>query len=56
MLAVSGKTLASVPVEDPVPVSAASVLTFMSTLAVFVVSWCSIAPDYSIFHDHKTST
>ncbi|KIP09966.1 hypothetical protein PHLGIDRAFT_289936 [Phlebiopsis gigantea 11061_1 CR5-6] len=56
MLAVSGKTLVSLPVEDPTPVSAASVLTFAAALAVSVVAWCPITPDYGIFHDHKTSS
>ena len=55
MLGVSGKTLVSLPVEDPAPVSAASILTFAAALAVSVVAWCPITPDYGIFHDHKTS-
>ena len=55
MLGVSGKTLVNIPVADPAPVSAASILTFAAALAVSVVAWCPITPDYGIFHDHKTS-
>lgn len=55
MLAVGGKTLLSVPVTDAAPASAAGVLTFAAALAVSVVAWCPITPDYGIFHDSRTS-
>lgn len=55
MLGVGGKTLASVPTTSEVPATAASILSFGSTLAVYVVSWSTIAPDYGIFHDAQGS-
>lgn len=55
MLAVGGKRVASVPSNDPTPASAASIMTFMSTVVVFIVSWCAIAPEYSVFHSYKAS-
>ena len=55
MLAVNHKTLLSVPLGDPTPVSAASILTFAAAVAVSVVAWCPVTPDYGIFHDHKAS-
>ncbi|GJE86337.1 purine-cytosine permease [Phanerochaete sordida] len=56
MLAVNRKTLLSVPVEDPTPASAATILTFAAAIAVTVVAWSPVSPDYGIFHDHKASS
>jgi purine-cytosine permease-like protein len=55
MLAVNGKTLVSLPVTDPTPATASAILTFAAALAVSVVAWCPITPDYGIFHDHQVS-
>ena len=55
MLGVGGKTLAGVPLDSGVPATAASVLSFGTALAVTVIAWCTIAPDYGIFHDAKGS-
>ncbi|EKM56674.1 uncharacterized protein PHACADRAFT_207869 [Phanerochaete carnosa HHB-10118-sp] len=56
MLAINSKTLRSVPVEDPTPASAASILTFAAAVAASVVAWCPISPDYGVFHSHKASS
>ncbi|KAI0088273.1 permease for cytosine/purines, uracil, thiamine, allantoin-domain-containing protein [Irpex rosettiformis] len=56
MLGVSGSALFSVPTSGSVPATAASILTFASTLAVSVISWCPIVSDYGIFHDAKASS
>ena len=53
MLGVGGKTLASVPMSAAVPATAASLITFGSALAVTILAWCPIVPDYGIFHDAK---
>lgn len=55
MLGVGGKTLANVPTSATSPATAASMLTFASSLAVYVLAWCTITPDYGIFHDAKGS-
>lgn len=55
MLGVGGKTLASVPTYATVPATPSSIITFGSALAVTVVAWCPIVPDYGIFHDAKAS-
>ena len=55
MLGVSGKTLVTIPLTASSPSTAASILSFVSTLATFVVSWSTMTPDYGIFHDSKAS-
>ncbi|KAI0088274.1 permease for cytosine/purines, uracil, thiamine, allantoin-domain-containing protein [Irpex rosettiformis] len=56
MLGVGGKTLVSVPTSAAVPATAASIITFGSALAVTILAWCPIVPDYGIFHDAKGSS
>lgn len=55
MLGVGGKSLAGVPLTSEVPATTASILSFGTALAVTVIAWCTIAPDYGIFHNAKGS-
>ena len=55
MAAVGGKHLASVPIASEYPASTASILSFASALAVTVIAWSTISPDYGVFHDAKGS-
>ncbi|KAJ6600015.1 cytosine-purine permease [Mycena vulgaris] len=51
MIGVSGKHLAAGPSGPPYPPpTAASVLSFMATIAAGDVSWCAATPDYGVYH------
>ncbi|KDQ60052.1 hypothetical protein JAAARDRAFT_32429 [Jaapia argillacea MUCL 33604] len=55
MLGIGGKHLhASAP--PPTPATAASVLSFVSTVASSVISWCTMTPDYGVYHDGSASS
>ena len=54
MLGVGGKRLADAPAT--VPVTASSVVTFATTVASSVISWCPMTPDYGVYHNEKAST
>ncbi|KAJ7034539.1 purine-cytosine permease [Mycena alexandri] len=54
MLGVGGRHLASAP-SYPAP-TAASVLSFAATVAASDVSWCTMTPDYGVYHDAKASS
>lgn len=53
MAAVGTKSLTTLPLGDPNPVSAASIMTFAAALAAGIIGWSPIVPDYGIFHDYK---
>lgn len=53
MLGVGGKHLVNAPA--PGPVTAASVITFATTTASSVISWCTMTPDYGVYHNEKAS-
>ncbi|KIP03401.1 hypothetical protein PHLGIDRAFT_26150 [Phlebiopsis gigantea 11061_1 CR5-6] len=53
MLGVGGKHLINAPA--PGPVTAASVITFATTTASSVISWCTMTPDYGVYHNEKAS-
>lgn len=53
MAAVGSKSLATLPLGNPSPVTAASIMTFAAALAAGIIGWSPIVPDYGIFHDHK---
>ncbi|CCM01207.1 uncharacterized protein FIBRA_03255 [Fibroporia radiculosa] len=48
MLGVGGKHL--VVSGPPAPVSAAMIITFATTVASSVISWCTVTPDYGVYH------
>jgi len=54
MLGIGGKHLGAAPA--PGPVSAASVVTFATTTASSVISWCTMTPDYGVYHTPKASS
>lgn len=51
MLGVGGKHLVNAPATAPVTRS--SVVTFATTVASSVISWCTMTPDYGVYHDGK---
>lgn len=53
MLGVGGKHLVTMPAS--VPASAATLLSYSSTVTSSVLSWSTIAPDYGIYHCGKAS-
>lgn len=53
MAAVGSKSLATLPLGDPSPATAASIMTFAAALAAGIIGWSPIVPDYGIFHDHQ---
>ncbi|KAI0826401.1 cytosine-purine permease [Irpex lacteus] len=53
MFGIGGKHLLNAPA--PAPVTAANVITFATTTASSVISWCSMTPDYGVYHDAKAS-
>ncbi|TCD62689.1 hypothetical protein EIP91_006548 [Steccherinum ochraceum] len=54
MLGVGGKHLSNVP--PPEPLTAASIITFATTTASSVISWCMMTPDYGVYHDARASS
>ena len=53
MLGVGGKHLVNAPATGPITKS--SVITFATTTASSVVSWCTMTPDYGVYHNRKAS-
>ena len=53
MLAVGGKHLVLMPA--PAPVSTATIISYSSTVASSVISWCTMTPDYGVYHSGKAS-
>ncbi|KAI0634844.1 cytosine-purine permease [Trametes polyzona] len=53
MLGLGGKHLTQAPVP-PSP-SASAVLSFATTTASSVISWCMMTPDYGVYHTNKAS-
>lgn len=53
LLGVGGKHLVNAP--PPAPVTAASVITFATTTASSVISWCTMTPDYGVYHNSEVS-
>ncbi|KAI0371277.1 cytosine-purine permease [Pilatotrama ljubarskyi] len=54
MLGLGGKHLAEAPA--PPPPSASAVISFATTTASSVISWCVMTPDYGVYHTNKTSS
>ncbi|KAH9887198.1 cytosine-purine permease [Cubamyces lactineus] len=54
MLGLGGKHLTQAP--TPPPPSASAVLSFATTTASSVISWCMMTPDYGVYHTHKASS
>ncbi|KAI0777208.1 cytosine-purine permease [Trametes elegans] len=54
MLGLGGKHLTEAP-SVPAP-SASSVLSFATTTASSVISWCMMTPDYGVYHTNKASS
>ena len=54
MLGAGGKHLGShIPPGGPAP--AASILSFATTVASSVISWCRMTPDYGVYHTAQAS-
>ena len=54
MLGTGGKHLKNYPARAE-PASAASILSFATTVASSVISWCMMTPDYGVYHTSKAS-
>ncbi|KAI0694516.1 cytosine-purine permease [Cytidiella melzeri] len=54
MLGVGGKHLVNAP--PSAPVTRAKVITFATTTASSVLSWCTMTPDYGVYHNSKASS
>ncbi|KAI0790471.1 cytosine-purine permease [Abortiporus biennis] len=54
MLGVGGKHLSNAPPTSPI--TASTIITFGTTTASSVVSWCMMTPDYGVYHNHKASS
>ncbi|RDX54764.1 purine-cytosine permease [Lentinus brumalis] len=55
MLGVGGKHLGSNIPPDP-PASAATIVSFGTTIASSVISWCIMTSDYGVYHTGKASS
>ncbi|KAI0698036.1 hypothetical protein C8T65DRAFT_710244 [Cerioporus squamosus] len=55
MLGVGGKHLGSNIPPDP-PASAATIVSFGTTIASSVISWCIMTSDYGVYHTSKASS
>lgn len=53
LLGVGGNRLVNAPPSAPVTV--ASALTFATTTASSVISWCTMTPDYGVYHNSEVS-
>ncbi|KZT70408.1 hypothetical protein DAEQUDRAFT_782651 [Daedalea quercina L-15889] len=53
MLGIGGKHLNDAPASGPV--SASTVITFATVTASSVISWCSMTPDYGVYHLESAS-
>ncbi|KAJ3546372.1 hypothetical protein NM688_g5523 [Phlebia brevispora] len=54
MLGVGGKHLSNAP--PTAPVTPSTVVTFATTTASSVISWCTMTPDYGVYHNSEAST
>ncbi|KAI0944997.1 hypothetical protein AcV7_001649 [Taiwanofungus camphoratus] len=54
MLGIGGKHL--VTASAPGPVSPSMVISFATTTASSVISWCTMTPDYGVYHTPKASS
>ncbi|KAJ7154610.1 permease for cytosine/purines, uracil, thiamine, allantoin-domain-containing protein [Mycena filopes] len=54
MLGVGGRHLASAPTYPPP--TAAPLLSFAATVAAADLSWCTMTPDYGVYHDADASS
>lgn len=54
MLGIGGKHLSVAP--SAIPATASSIITFGTTTASSVISWCIMTPDYGVYHDQRAST
>ena len=54
MFGVGGKPLTNAP--PTVPVTPATIITFTTTTASSVISWCTMTPDYGVYHNAKVSS
>ncbi|KAH9939859.1 purine-cytosine permease [Amylocystis lapponica] len=54
MLGVGGKHLVTAPA--PGPVSPSMVISFATTTASSVISWCTMTPDYGVYHTEHASS
>ena len=53
MLGLGGKHFVNAP--PTAPVTASSVVTFATTVASSVISWCTMTPDYGVYHNAQAS-
>lgn len=53
MLGVGGKHLVNAPAA--IPVTASTIITFATTIASSVITWCPMTPDYGVYHSEKAS-
>ncbi|KAF9527466.1 purine-cytosine permease [Crepidotus variabilis] len=56
LIGLAGKHLKPSTFPAVPPPSAASVLSFASFVASSIISWCTLTPDYGVYHDSKAPT
>ncbi|KAF9461710.1 cytosine-purine permease [Collybia nuda] len=56
ILAIGGKHLQSSEIPTPPPPSASTVISFATFIASSVISWCTMVPDYGVYHNAKASS
>ncbi|KAL1943828.1 hypothetical protein VTO73DRAFT_3646 [Trametes versicolor] len=54
ILGLGGKHLTQAPV--PPPPTTSTILSFATTIASSVISWCIMTPDYGVYHTNKASS
>ncbi|KAG6844998.1 hypothetical protein H0H87_001770 [Tephrocybe sp. NHM501043] len=55
MLGVSGKHLKASNYPPYPPPTATAIVSFVTFIASSVISWCTMTPDYGVYHDAKAS-
>ncbi|KAI0080386.1 hypothetical protein K474DRAFT_1704695 [Panus rudis PR-1116 ss-1] len=56
MLGLGGRKLIAAPLSDPVPVTAAAVISFAAAHSASLLGYSPMTPDYGIYHDAKVSS
>ncbi|KAF8906804.1 purine-cytosine permease [Gymnopilus junonius] len=55
LIGLAGKHLNPSTLPSPGPISPTDVLSFASFVASSVISWCTLTPDYGVYHDSNAS-
>ena len=55
MLGVGGKHLNDFNPSVPSTLAASTVTSFGSVVGAWIISWCTLTPDYGVYHERETS-